>query len=305
MKESTNDRVTELFNAAAELPEAERSKFLERRCAHDPGMFDEIKALLEYDKDPASVLSTSGVDRVVELFSIPRRIGRYDIVDKVGEGGMGVVFEGIQREPIERRVAIKIVRTAGSSPELLARFETERHALSRMNHPGIATVFDAGATADGMPYIVMEFVEGESITHHCDERCLNLGQRLQLFSKVCDAVQHAHRNAIIHRDIKPSNVLIIESDGEAQPKVIDFGIAKALQTSERDLTITQIGQLVGTPEYMSPEQAGVIDHPRGHADRCLLPGNSALPTCGRNAALRSGRDADTEPAKFRSHARRD
>jgi serine/threonine protein kinase len=257
---SDHDHVTDLFNRAAELSGPERSAFLDRECVDDPALREEIEGLLGYDADPHSLLATAGGERIAALDSIPETIGPYDIVDKIGEGGMGIVFRGLQREPIERPVAVKLVRTTGNSFEMLARCESERHALSRMNHPGIATVFDAGVTQEGTPYIVMEYVEGRSITKYCDDENLGLEQRLSLFAKVCDAVQHAHRNAIIHRDIKPSNVMIVDSDGAPQPKIIDFGIAKAIENSKRDGTITQIGQMVGTPEYMSPEQAGVTDH---------------------------------------------
>ncbi len=184
------------------------------------------------------------------------QIGPYRLLRQIGEGGMGEVYEAEQFEPIRRKVALKIVKRGMDTEEFVARFESERQALALMDHPCIAKVFDAGASERGRPYFVMEFVEGIPITDYCDARRLTLRQRLELFIQVCEGVQHAHQKAIIHRDIKPTNVLVTEVDGRPVPKIIDFGVAKAMDQSLTDLTVqTNLGQLVGTPAYMSPEQA--------------------------------------------------
>jgi len=186
----------------------------------------------------------------------PERIGRYTILQVLGEGGMGVVYEAEQREPVRRRVALKTVKLGMDTKEVLARFESERQALAVMDHPSIAKVFDAGATDTGRPYFVMELVQGIPLTEYCDLHRLTTAQRLELFVRVCEAVQHAHQKGVIHRDLKPTNILVTVPGAEPLPKVIDFGIAKAIGGSLTDLTLaTQLGQIVGTPAYMSPEQA--------------------------------------------------
>jgi tetratricopeptide (TPR) repeat protein len=183
-------------------------------------------------------------------------IGRYHLLQKIGEGGMGEVWLADQKEPVRRRVALKLVKAGMNSREVIARFESERQALALMDHPAIARVFDAGSTPQGAPYFVMEYVAGVQITTYCDNHRLNTRERLELFMHVCEGVQHAHQKAIIHRDLKPTNILVVEVDGSAAPKIIDFGVAKALtQRLTADTMFTRVGALVGTPEYMSPEQA--------------------------------------------------
>ncbi len=185
--------------------------------------------------------------------------GRYEILRPIGEGGMGTVYLAEQREPIRRRVAIKIVKLGMDTRHVLARFANERQALALMDHPNIARIFDAGATPKGRPYFVMEYIDGAPITKYCDDRQLAIRQRLELFLAVCRALQHAHQRGVIHRDLKPSNVLVAEHDGAPVPKVIDFGIAKATdQWAVENTQLTEFGQMVGTPEYASPEQAGVL-----------------------------------------------
>jgi serine/threonine protein kinase/tetratricopeptide (TPR) repeat protein len=185
------------------------------------------------------------------------RIGRYKILEQLGEGGCGVVYMAEQEEPIRRRVALKVIKLGMDTKQFVARFEAERQALALMDHPGIAKVFDAGATHDGRPFFVMELVRGVRITDYCDQNQLTTGERLGLFIQVCQAVQHAHQKGIIHRDIKPSNILVTSHDGKPTPKVIDFGIAKA--TTDQPLSdktfFTAFQQFIGTPAYMSPEQA--------------------------------------------------
>jgi len=183
-------------------------------------------------------------------------IGPYHLVRQLGEGGMGTVYHACQSEPIRRDVALKIIKQGMDTRQVIARFESERQALAMMDHPNIARVFDAGASTAGLPYFVMELVDGVPITRYCDAKRLTLRQRIELYIPVCQAIQHAHQKGIIHRDIKPSNVLVTEQDGKPVPKVIDFGLAKALghQLSEATM-MTNLGTLVGTLEYMSPEQA--------------------------------------------------
>jgi hypothetical protein len=183
-------------------------------------------------------------------------IGRYHLQQKIGEGGMGEVWLAEQKEPVRRRVALKLVKAGMNSREVIARFESERQALALMDHPAIAKVFDAGATPQGAPYFVMEYVAGVPITTYCDNHRLSTRDRLELFMHVCEGVQHAHQKAIIHRDLKPSNILVTEVDGHPAPKIIDFGVAKALTQKLTAATMfTRVGAMIGTPEYMSPEQA--------------------------------------------------
>src|SRR5262245_26657220 len=185
--------------------------------------------------------------------------GRYQIVRPLGEGGMGSVYLAEQREPIRRCVALKVIKLGMDTNQVLARFANERQALAMMDHPNIARIFDAGATAKGRPYFVMEYIEGAPITQYCDGKRMTIGQRLEVFLTVCRAVQHAHRKGVIHRDLEPSNVLVMEQEGVSIPKVIDFGIAKATdQWAIENTLLTEFGQMVGTPEYASPEQAEVM-----------------------------------------------
>ena len=181
-------------------------------------------------------------------------IGAFTLVRKLGHGGFGEVWEAGQHAPIRRTVALKLIKPGMASADVLQRFDAERQGLAIMDHPNIARVFDAGATPDGRPWFAMELVDGSALTDFCDQRRLTIRQRLELFINVCAAVQHAHQKAVIHRDLKPSNILVCEVDGHPVPKVIDFGIAKAL---EQPLTggavMTLQGQLIGTPQYMSPE----------------------------------------------------
>jgi serine/threonine protein kinase len=184
------------------------------------------------------------------------QIGPYKLLQQVGEGGMGVVYMAEQKKPVKRRVALKIIKPGMDTRQVIARFEAERQALALMEHPNIARVLDAGATDSGRPYFVMELVNGVPITQYCDEKHLSLRERLELFIPVCRAVQHAHQKGIIHRDLKPSNIMVARYDGHPVPKVIDFGVARAAnQTLTEKTLFTELGQIVGTLEYMSPEQA--------------------------------------------------
>jgi serine/threonine protein kinase len=189
-------------------------------------------------------------------WAVPETVGPYRLVERIGSGGMGEVFLAEQEKPVRRRVAVKIVRAGLDTRQIITRFEAERQALALMDHPNIAKVFEAGATPDGRPYFAMEYVDGLPISDYCDGKSMSTTERLELFEVVCAAVQHAHHKGIIHRDIKSSNVLVSEQDGRPSPKVIDFGLAKATEQSLTERTlITEMNQFVGTPEYMSPEQA--------------------------------------------------
>jgi len=183
-------------------------------------------------------------------------IGRYKLLEKIGEGGMAIVYMAQQEQPIRRKVALKIIKVGMDTKQVIARFELERQTLALMDHPHIAKVLDAGATDTGRPYFVMELVKGVSITEYCDSQKLSTRERLDLFVQVCHALQHAHQKGIIHRDIKPSNVMVTMREGTPVPKVIDFGIAKATNQRLTEKTVfTRYAHIIGTPAYMSPEQA--------------------------------------------------
>ncbi len=190
--------------------------------------------------------------------SEPVWIGPYRILEILGEGGMGTVYLAEQRSPVLRRVALKVVKLGMDTKAVLARFQAEGQILAMLEHSCIARIFDAGVSADGRPYFAMEYVKGIPITTYCDENKLSLRDRIDLFSRVCDGVQHAHHRGIVHRDLKPSNILVSVQDGHPEPRIIDFGLAKALNQRLVEATIfTEQGQIIGTPEYMSPEQAGL------------------------------------------------
>jgi len=251
--EDTN-RLEELFARAVDLPRDERAAFLERECGADAELRARLDALLGQDER-----GTRGVLARQMFAGDPppeERVDRYKLIEKLGEGGMGTVYLAEQEEPVRRKVALKTIRIGAGSADVLARFEGERQALALMNHPGIAKIYDGGVAASGLPYFVMEYCPGLPITEHCDRFKLSIEERIHLFRRVCDAVQHAHQKGIIHRDLKPGNILVTERDNQAVPKVIDFGIARAISGSlrkeQRELTGTGV---IGSHLYMSPEQA--------------------------------------------------
>jgi eukaryotic-like serine/threonine-protein kinase len=254
----------EIFSAALERSTPEdRAAFLDEVCGADTALRRRVEALLARHFEDDSFMKAPGVgERPTILAPSPPAeqpgllIARYKLLEKLGEGGFGSVWAAEQREPVRRRVALKIIKLGMDTKQVVARFEAERQALALMDHPNIAKVLDAGATDTGRPYFVMELVRGIPITQYCDQEKLAVRERLELFIKVCQAIQHAHQKGIIHRDIKPSNILVTLHDGVPVPKVIDFGIAKATQAELTELTIyTQHQQFIGTPAYMSPEQA--------------------------------------------------
>ena len=207
------------------------------------------------DKDKADFPTLSQIDSVEEIGT---QIGHYKLLSVLGEGGFGIVYLAEQKQPVRRQVALKVIKPGMDSKQVIGRFESERQALALLDHPNIARIFDGGTTEAGRPYFVMELVKGLSITEYCDEQKLSIEDRLELFRQVCETVQHAHQKGIIHRDIKPSNILVFTQGGKALPKIIDFGIAKAVSQPLTERTIfTEQGQFIGTPEYMSPEQAGM------------------------------------------------
>ncbi len=252
-----------VFAEAIQLPANERSAYLERACGTDKQLLQRVERLLKAHDQAGDFLEQSApeAEAAVEAPVGEKpgdRIGRYKLLQQIGEGGCGVVYMAEQEEPVRRRLALKIIKPGMDTKSVMARFEAERQALALMNHPNIAKVFDAGATESGRPYFVMELVKGVKITDYCDSKSLTTEKRLGLFVQVCRAVQHAHQKGIIHRDIKPSNILVTTTeDGMPQPVVIDFGIAKA--TTKQQLTdstlFTAFEMLIGTPAYMSPEQA--------------------------------------------------
>ena len=261
---------TEILVEALKLEsEEERKVFLEEIAGNKPdvrGRVEQILAMEQKLKQQSIVeLDGTGAFQVVTATQAPdetlveepgMQIGPYRLVEKVGEGGMGSVWRAEQKTPVQREVALKVIKLGMDTRDVVARFEAERQALAMMSHRNIAKVLDAGATKSGRPYFVMELVAGNAITRYCDEKKLSLETRLRLFIEVCQAVQHAHQKGIIHRDIKPSNVLVATANDRAEPKVIDFGLAKATGRKLTDKTLfTAYGQVMGTPAYMSPEQA--------------------------------------------------
>ena len=247
-----------IFQIAKSITDLEmQSTYLEQICAGDRLLRERVEALLQVDKEEQEQEFLEPTQATTPITESPgQQIGRYKLREQIGEGGMGVVFVAEQERPIRRKVALKIIKPGMDTKEVIARFEAERQALALMNHPNIAKVLDAGTTRSGRPYFVMELVQGIPITAYCDRYKLTTRQRLELFVTVCQAVQHAHQKGVIHRDLKPSNVLITEHDGEPVVKVIDFGVAKAINQRLTEQTIyTRFQQMVGTPMYMSPEQA--------------------------------------------------
>ena len=273
-------KIERLCYSALNEEKSARAAFLEQACAGDEALRRAVELLLaQHEKDdnflevPAMEVAARGLARdqhdtsglaslapsteAADLASVEKiSFGPYRLIQKLGEGGMGEVWLAEQSKPVRRRVALKLIKVGMDTREVVARFDSERQALALMDHPAIAKVFDAGSTPEGRPYFVMEYVAGIPITAYCDKHKLTTRQRMELFIQVCDGVQHAHQKAIIHRDLKPSNILISEVDGKPMPKIIDFGLAKATSQRLTDGSMyTRVGTLLGTLEYMSPEQA--------------------------------------------------
>ncbi|HEV3439248.1 MAG TPA: serine/threonine-protein kinase, partial [Gemmata sp.] len=249
-----------IFLAALERTPDQWPAFLEEACGSNADLRARVDQLLKAHAAMGSIhageTAASSVTIDAPVIEYPNTvIGHYALLEQIGEGGMGTVWLAQQTEPVKRQVAVKLIKAGMDSKQVLARFEAERQALALMDHPNIAKVFEAGATPENRPYFVMELVKGVSITKYCDEHRLTPRQRLELFLPVCQAIQHAHQKGIIHRDIKPSNVLVVVYDDKPVPKVIDFGVAKAINQQLTEKTFhTGFGAVVGTIEYMSPEQ---------------------------------------------------
>jgi len=260
----------DLFLAALDVAPGDRAAWLDRECAADASLREHLWLMLAAHDAPQSLLDQAGDRPAADPWAtsdLPAAgpdpgaaIGPYKLLEQIGEGGFGVVYLAEQTHPVRRRVALKVLKPGMDTKQVIARFEAERQALAIMDHPNIAHVFDGGTTPSGQPFFVMELVKGVPITDFCDQNHLPPRQRLELFLAVCQAVQHAHQKGVIHRDIKPSNVLVSRHDATPVVKVIDFGVAKALGQTLTDKTyFTGLAQMVGTPLYMSPEQAGMSD----------------------------------------------
>jgi signal transduction histidine kinase len=257
-------KVEDIFLAALERKSpAERVAYLDGACGEDAALRAQVEGLLRSHQEAGSFLNAPLFESppTVDAPAAERpemQIGPYKLLQQIGEGGFGVVYMAEQSEPVRRKVALKVIKPGMDTRQVIARFEAERQALAVMDHPSIARVFDAGTTESERSYFVMELVRGISITQYCDENSLPIRGRLELFASVCQAIQHAHTKGIIHRDIKPTNVLVTQQDGKPIVKVIDFGVAKAMgqQLTEKTL-FTEFAQMIGTPLYMSPEQAAM------------------------------------------------
>ena len=257
----------QIFHEARKMPPSERAAYLRGACGGDAALWADVEGLLSADAQAGEFLRTSEeaspgaaaeTSAATPCEQAGAQIGRYKLLQPIGEGGFGSVWLAEQRDPVKRRVALKIIKLGMDTRQVIARFEAERQALAMMDHPNIAKVLDAGATETGRPYFVMEYIKGVPILEYCDTDTMDTKARLALFSSVCHAIQHAHQKGIIHRDIKPSNVLVTMHDGVPVPKVIDFGIAKATSSELTARTLfTEHRQMIGTPAYMSPEQAEI------------------------------------------------
>jgi serine/threonine protein kinase len=262
MSDAHWDRVKEVLHQAMLLPPTERDRFLDEACAGDDAIRAEVASLLKAEHDIPSgfldspPLAPDSASLAIETLAADQVVAqRYLLVRMLGEGGMGQVWLAEQTEPVRRQVALKLIRAGMYDEAVAQRFKSERQSLAIMDHPAIAKVFDAGATPQGQPYFVMEYVPGLPITEYCDQKRFDIRERLELFIQACEGVQHAHQKAIIHRDLKPANILVVEVDGKPVPRIIDFGIAKATNSQSADQAMhTRFGHFLGTPGYMSPEQ---------------------------------------------------
>ena len=256
MTDEKRERARQLIADLSDLPTHIRDRVLIKACGDDEALRAEVEAQLAGESSASEPPERAPAAKPQPHEFVGQQIDRYKLLEQIGEGGFGSVWAAEQKTPVKRRVALKIIKLGMDTKQVIARFEAERQALAMMDHPNIAKVLDAGTTETGRPFFVMELVKGIPILDYCDKEKLDTKARLDLFTQVCNAIQHAHQKSIIHRDIKPSNVLVTLHDGVPVPKVIDFGIAKATNQEPTETTIyTQHRQMIGTPAYMSPEQA--------------------------------------------------
>jgi eukaryotic-like serine/threonine-protein kinase len=249
-------RVKEIVASALERLPSERPAYLDEVCSQDSALRAEIESLLSAYRDSDDLSESPWPVESTGQEPGPKLIGPYCLLKELGIGGMGQVWLAQQTEPVRRQVALKLIKAGMYDASTVQRFKAERQSLAIMEHPAIAKVFDAGTTATGQPFLVMEYVDGLPITDYCDSKKLGIRERLQLFNRVCEGVQHAHQKAIIHRDLKPSNILVVDVDGKPMPRIIDFGLAKtAVPLVPGETLFTQMGAFLGTPGYMSPEQS--------------------------------------------------
>jgi serine/threonine protein kinase len=254
-------RIKAIVGEALERVPEDRETFVSEACGQDRSLRAEVESLLSAYESSLGLSESKLTTQLVDAAQISRSIGPYRLTRKLGEGGMGQVWLAEQMAPVKRRVALKLIKGGMYDSTALVRFQNERQSLALMDHPAIAKVFDAGATPDGQPYFVMEYVAGVPITDYCDEKKLKIAERIDLFIQVCDGVQHAHQKTIIHRDLKPANILVVEIDGKPLPRIIDFGLAKATVPEFLGAAqFTVIGSFLGTPGYVSPEQADPAIH---------------------------------------------
>src|SRR6266851_1678577 len=255
-------KVKQIVGSVLEKLPNQRAAYLDEVCGPDRALRSEVESLLSAYQSSHVLSDPSKETAVAGAGQAFKSLGPYRLLQKLGEGGMGQVWLAEQTSPVRRKVALKLIKPGMYDDSVLRRFQSERQSLAIMDHPAIAKVFDAGATPDGHPYFVMEYVPGVAITDYCDQKKLEIRARLELFLRACEGVQHAHQKAIIHRDLKPANILVVEVDGRPVPRIIDFGLAKPVTPFVSGETMnTRMGAFVGTPGYMSPEQTdpGVED----------------------------------------------
>lgn len=249
-------KIKEIVGAALEREPSERSAFLDQACSRHGELRAEVESLLAAHADAGGLSEHPWTATLAEATGESKTVGPYRLIRELGVGGMGQVWLAEQTDPVRRRIALKLIKAGMYDAAVVQRFQSERQSLALMDHPAIAKVFDAGATPAGQPYFAMEYVDGLPITDYCDQKKVGIRERLKLFLQVCEGVQHAHQKAIIHRDLKPSNIMVVDVDGKPMPRIIDFGLAKATSPAlPGEMFFTQVGAFLGTPGYMSPEQA--------------------------------------------------
>ncbi|MFN0129785.1 MAG: serine/threonine-protein kinase [Verrucomicrobiales bacterium] len=299
----------EIYLEAREISDAPaRASYLADACGDDADLRRRIEGMLHdaaQAQDFFEALDRAATGSRGEIEQAGTMIGRYKLLEKIGEGGMGVVYMATQEEPVRRQVALKIIKPSMDTSQVVARFEAERQALALMDHPSIAQVLDGGTTNSGRPYLVMELVQGVPITEFCVRNALSVKERLALFIPVCQAIQSAHQKGIIHRDIKPSNVLVTMHNGAPHPMVIDFGVAKAVSQKLTEKTFfTHFATMIGTPAYMSPEQAEISQLDADTRSDIYSARSAALRTTDRHHSISRESTAERRLSRNAAHHRR-